>query len=133
MQAHPIPGILTHPIRRPGENMRNLWQARLGGAPGGARGTLGAGFLIDSRRVITCAHVVRDSSDITVTFGQARRRDLVAVPAKVVFLGPWSRPGDGGDVAVVELEREVDLIPAYLKRCISGPSSLVPHGFPAGQ
>jgi hypothetical protein len=115
--------------------MSNMWRARLDGTRGGVYGTLGAGFLIDERRVVTCAHIVRESSDIRVTFCQARRADLVDVPARVIFIGPWSGPGDAGDVAVVELAHETGLAPARLKTSLSGVGRLVAHGFPkdAGQ
>jgi hypothetical protein len=96
---------------------------------------VGAGFLVSARRVLTCAHVVRfgDTAQIAVTF--PGRRDLGTVPASVAVHGGW-RGGvtDPGDLAVLELARDVPVAPAEF----APPGAerdghrLVAYGFPKG-
>ncbi|MFD7457801.1 MULTISPECIES: VMAP-C domain-containing protein [unclassified Streptomyces] len=96
---------------------------------------VGAGFLVSARRVLTCAHVVRfsDTADITVTF--PGRRDLGAVRATVTVHGGWrGGAADPGDLAVLELSREVPLAPAAFAPpgAEQGRPELVAYGFPKG-
>ena len=120
--------------------MHNTWRVRLDGTRGGKRGTLGAGFLVDSRRVLTCEHVVRDAANITVTFGEAGRKDLEGMPVDVIFEGPWRDPDDPGDVAVVELTSDIDIMPARLESLTAARMEASPdrmddlraHGYPSG-
>ncbi len=93
----------------------NKWRVRLEGTVGGHRVVIGAGFLVDSRRVLTCAHVVRNVADIRATFAQAGRRDLESIKATAVFETAWSGVDDPADVAVLELEDPVDIAPARLE------------------
>ncbi|MEU0003467.1 trypsin-like peptidase domain-containing protein [Streptomyces sp. NPDC006314] len=98
---------------------------------------VGAGFLIAGRRVLTCAHVVRWSgrAAVTVTFPHAR--ELGELSASVVAHGGWAGDvTDPGDVAVLELSRDVPLAPAgfappdaaYAEPC----PKLIAYGFPEG-
>lgn len=98
---------------------------------------VGAGFLVSSRRVLTCAHVVRqsDRSAVTVNFPQSRQ--LGEVSATVVVRGGWAGgPTDPGDLAVLELDREVPLAPAtFAPRDAEhrAPTpTLTAYGFPKG-
>ncbi|WP_107427581.1 trypsin-like peptidase domain-containing protein, partial [Streptomyces glaucescens] len=96
---------------------------------------VGAGFLVSARRVLTCAHVVRfsDTAEITVAF--PGRRDLGAVPASVAVHGGWrGGAADPGDLAVLELAREVDVTPAAFAPpgAEHGGAELVAYGFPQG-
>ncbi|MET9729561.1 trypsin-like peptidase domain-containing protein [Streptomyces sp. NPDC006458] len=95
---------------------------------------VGAGFLVSSRRVLTCAHVVRfgDTAEITVSF--PGRRDLGGITASVAVHGGW-RGGvtDPGDLAVLELAREVPLAPAvFAPPDAEYGGELVAYGFPKG-
>ncbi|MEV4568533.1 trypsin-like peptidase domain-containing protein [Nonomuraea sp. NPDC049419] len=93
--------------------------------------TLGAGLLVAADLVLTCAHVVRQKSDLQVAFPQAQRQDLLEVPATVHMIGPWSAPGQPGDIAVLKLGSKVDLPPAQLLlRQPSRAEKYVAHGFP---
>lgn len=107
----------------------NLWLARIDGRKNGVRST-GAGVLVDRSRLLTCAHVVAGCSDLRVSFAQADRADLQDLPASVDFAGPWARPGDRGDVAVLRLEQEVALTPAPLSLRPDSSMELTAHGFP---
>ncbi|MFD0885278.1 TIR domain-containing protein [Streptosporangium algeriense] len=109
--------------------MLTTWRARITGR--GARPPVtGAGVLVDARHLLTCAHVVHGCSDLTVSFVQAGRGDLQDIPVNVSHIGPWRRPGDPGDIAVLELPDKVDLSPARfsLGRGVTG--ELNAHGFP---
>lgn len=95
----------------------------------------GAGFLVTRDKVLTCAHVVRggDRAALTVTFPQ--RRGCAPVPARVVAHGGWAgHPTDPGDLAVLQLDREVAIAPAALAPADAahGDRKLVAYGFPAG-
>jgi hypothetical protein len=80
--------------------------------------------------VLTCAHVISECQDVRVSFAQARRRDLIGLPGQVIFRGPWYGPGTTGDVAVIELEHDIDLTPARLVTIPDPSATLVAHGFP---
>ena len=110
--------------------MSGEWHARIEDLGNGQRRVVGAGFLVDPRRVLTCQHVVAGCADIRVSFVQARRRDLIDRPAKVVFAGPWRRTDDYGDVAVIELDDQVDVPPARLATSFDPDARFVAHGFP---
>ncbi|MFD5704140.1 hypothetical protein, partial [Streptomyces lasiicapitis] len=64
------------------------WRARIGPVGGGA--PLGAGVLVDSERVITCAHVVDGRAEVSVVLpgiaAEARARGAWA--------GEWREVGD---------------------------------------
>jgi S1-C subfamily serine protease len=95
----------------------------------------GAGFLITPSTVLTCAHVVRDGDGLTVTFTE--RPGSPAVPARVVAHGGWTGSStDLGDLAVLELDREMPIAPAALAPVDAAhgtsPRKLVVYGFPAG-
>ncbi|OIK26830.1 trypsin-like peptidase domain-containing protein [Streptomyces malaysiense] len=98
---------------------------------------VGAGFLITARRVLTCAHVVRagDPDAVTVVFPHAR--ELGEVSASVVAHGGWAGGlTDPGDVAVLELDRDVPLSPAGFappEAAYAEPHPrLLAYGFPVG-
>ncbi|MGC9377649.1 trypsin-like peptidase domain-containing protein [Streptomyces sp. MH13] len=98
---------------------------------------VGAGFLVTARRLLTCAHVVRwsESAPVTVTF--PGRRELGELSATVAVHGGWrGGAADPGDLAVLELDREVPLTPAAFARPgaeRTGPApELVAYGFPKG-
>jgi vWA-MoxR associated protein C-terminal domain/vWA-MoxR associated protein middle region (VMAP-M) 8/Trypsin-like peptidase domain len=110
--------------------MSSEWHARIEDVRNGRRRVVGAGFLVDPRRVLTCQHVVAGCSDIRLSFVQARRRDVIDRPGRVVFSGPWRRTDDYGDVAVVELDDQVDLPPARLVTAFDADARFVAHGFP---
>ncbi len=61
---------------------------------------LGAGFLIDSQRVLTCAHLVSGLASIRVSFPGGPE----GLRADVVPLTNWTQLGDHGDMALVRLE-----------------------------
>lgn len=72
------------------------WRARIDAA-----GDSGAGILVSATRLLTCAHVVGGlSEEVHVTFPSTAGR----LPARVAWRGPWTRQGDHGDLAVVELD-----------------------------
>ncbi|MFF0157955.1 trypsin-like peptidase domain-containing protein [Streptomyces sp. NPDC005263] len=97
----------------------------------------GAGFLVSPSKVLTCAHVVRrQSAGLTVTFTE--RPGTPAVPAQVVAHGGWAGGDtDPGDLAVLELDREMPIAPAALAPVgtahgVTVPRKLVVYGFPVG-
>lgn len=88
----------------------NSWQWRARIETDGDKGfTLGAGFLIDNQRLLTCAHLVRDRTTVRVTFpgAQPSLRAAVLPP-----LTRWAKPGDPGDMALVMLDSPVTVAPA---------------------
>ncbi|MFG2677602.1 trypsin-like peptidase domain-containing protein [Streptomyces sp. NPDC048392] len=98
---------------------------------------VGAGFLVSARRLLTCAHVVRwaDRAPVTVTF--PGRRAVGELSGTVAVHGGW-RDGaaDLGDLAVLDLDREVPLTPAVFarpgtERTVPAPE-LIAYGFPKG-
>ncbi|MEG3626562.1 VMAP-C domain-containing protein [Streptomyces poriticola] len=105
------------------------WQARIECGQ-----EVGAGFLVSARQVLTCAHVVRwsDRAEVTVSF--PGRTDLGGLAATVAVHGGWrSGPADRGDLAVLELDREVPLTPAaFAPPGAEQGSELVAYGFPKG-
>ncbi|MFG2556265.1 trypsin-like peptidase domain-containing protein [Streptomyces sp. NPDC048581] len=95
----------------------------------------GAGFLVTRDKVLTCAHVVENSdlAPVTVTFPQ--RPGDAPVAARVVAHGGWDgRVSELGDLAVLELDREVAITPAPLAPAdvAHGDRRLMAYGFPAG-
>ncbi|MFJ8104878.1 trypsin-like peptidase domain-containing protein [Streptomyces sp. NPDC096132] len=113
------------------------WHARIESAGQVA----GAGFLITPRKVLTCAHVVRQggaADALTVTFTE--RPGSPAVPARVIADGGWGGgPTDLGDLAVLELAYDVPIAPAALAPVDAAhgqradrPRKLVVYGFPVG-
>ncbi|MET9082189.1 trypsin-like peptidase domain-containing protein [Streptomyces sp. NPDC004237] len=110
---------------------RAAWHARI--ECGGA--VSGAGFLVAPRTVLTCAHVVQgqEYGPLTVSFPNCR--DLGARAATVAVHGGWSGGwSDPGDLAVLELDREVPLSPARFAPPGAEQSGahLVAYGFPEG-
>ncbi|WP_405663064.1 trypsin-like peptidase domain-containing protein [Streptomyces sp. RK9] len=85
------------------------WRARIG-AVGGA--PLGAGVLVDSTRLITCAHVVDGLREIRVSL--PGRAD--GLRATVSWSGDWERIGDTGDIAVLTLDE-----PLRVPACVFAP------------
>ncbi|MFD5479087.1 VMAP-C domain-containing protein [Streptomyces hawaiiensis] len=95
----------------------------------------GAGFLVTPSTVLTCAHVVGDGQDLAVAFTE--RPGTPAVPARVVAHGGWAGGvTDPGDLAVLELDREVPIAPAALAPADAAHGTaarkLVVYGFPDG-
>ncbi|MEU6821530.1 trypsin-like peptidase domain-containing protein [Streptomyces atriruber] len=100
-------------------------------------GEVGAGFLVSERRVLTCAHVVRDSEGHPVTVTFPHHRGLAPVPATVTGHGGWQgRHDDPGDLAVLELDRPVQIAPAEFaapEDAYREPRPrLIAYGFPQG-
>ncbi|WP_128803114.1 MULTISPECIES: trypsin-like peptidase domain-containing protein [unclassified Streptomyces] len=99
---------------------------------------VGAGFLVSARRVLTCAHVVRASATSEVTVSFPNSRNLGPLPATVAALGGWAGDAaDPGDLAVLELDRDVPLEPARFAppgaELAGEPApTLVAYGFPKG-
>ncbi|MFD8166043.1 trypsin-like peptidase domain-containing protein [Streptomyces cellulosae] len=96
---------------------------------------VGAGFLVSGRHVLTCAHVVRrrELSPVVVSF--PADRELTGIPATVTVHGGWQGgPTDPGDLAVLELDREVALAPAEFAAPgeDQGNPELIVYGFPEG-
>ncbi|MET9757787.1 trypsin-like peptidase domain-containing protein [Streptomyces sp. NPDC006372] len=96
---------------------------------------VGAGFLVTPSTVLTCAHVVRHGEDLAVTLTELPGSP--PVPARVVAHGGWSGGStDLGDLAVLELDREMPVTPAALAPADAAhgtsPRKLVVYGFPAG-
>ncbi|KUO22463.1 VMAP-C domain-containing protein [Streptomyces dysideae] len=96
----------------------------------------GAGFLVTRDKVLTCAHVVHGGNrpgPVTVSF--PNRPKAGPVPARVVADGGWAgRSTDPGDLAVLELDQEVAVVPAALAPADVpyDDRKLVAYGFPAG-
>ncbi|MCY0942018.1 trypsin-like peptidase domain-containing protein [Streptomyces antarcticus] len=101
------------------------WQVRVGA------GSVGSGFLVTDRHVMTCAHVVAGAERAEVTFAQYP--DLGSFTASVIVGGDWH--GEvRGDVAVLELERPVNVTPARFA-AVDAPyahplAKLTAYGFP---
>ncbi|WAZ21534.1 serine protease [Streptomyces cinnabarinus] len=96
---------------------------------------VGAGFLVSGRHVLTCAHVVRRWELAPVVVSFPGHRELTGIPATVAVHGGWQgRATDPGDLAVLELDREVPLAPADF----ASPgderehAELIAYGFPKG-
>ncbi|MFI0976695.1 trypsin-like peptidase domain-containing protein [Streptomyces sp. NPDC021093] len=95
----------------------------------------GSGFLVSDRHVVTCAHVVHHAERVTIAFPGSPARPVQQ--ATVVERGSWAGGTlDRGDVAVLELDRPVDLAPAVFADLAapyaSPPPKLVSYGFPRG-
>lgn len=109
------------------------WHARIECAGAVA----GAGFLVTPTTVLTCAHVVQSSEPGTLTVSFPQRPDLVGLPATVAVHGGW-RGGatDPGDLAVLELARDVPLTPARFAPLDAERTlpelALEAYGFPEG-
>jgi NTP-dependent ternary conflict system VMAP-like protein/trypsin-like peptidase/effector-associated domain 2 (EAD2)-containing protein len=119
------------------------WHARIIGA----QGPVGGGVLVDSRRIVTCAHVIADalgladlaqepSGSVTVDFPQCPETEMRTAQ---VMPGSWfpGRPGAGaGDLAMLEVVGgEVQsTAPAQLQYAANaaGPTFAV-LGHPAGR
>ncbi|MFG2605585.1 trypsin-like peptidase domain-containing protein [Streptomyces sp. NPDC048514] len=98
---------------------------------------VGAGFLVAARRVLTCAHVVRWSDQAAVTVSFPHAGELGELSASVVAHGGWAGEAtDPGDVAVLELDRDVLLAPAGFAPPDAAYTEpyprLIAYGFPAG-
>lgn len=96
---------------------------------------VGAGFLVSGRHVLTCAHVVRRREQAQVVVSFPGCRGLTGIPATVAVHGGWrGGPTDPGDLAVLELAREVPLAPAEF--AVPGEEQehgeLIAYGFPKG-
>ncbi|MGX4657829.1 VMAP-C domain-containing protein [Micromonospora sp. SCSIO 07396] len=92
----------------------------------------GSGLLIDTRRVLTCAHVVEGMARPTVAF--PARPDLDDLPATAEIAKRWERGDDTGDLAVLTLPSEVPIRPARFAphhMLDLGLRDLVAIGFPA--
>jgi WD40 repeat protein len=103
--------------RRPGVRPpSDVWVAAIHQAAN-ATLPLGSGFLIDTRRVLTCAHVVHDKgdvrSDLWVTFPKADELMHLRVPVEQV-VAPPTHQQDVQDVAVLVLGEEI--APEYVAR-----------------
>jgi hypothetical protein len=85
------------------------WRARVDGSAEGP--VLGAGFLVDGTRVLTCAHVVSGYDEVWVTFPAGE-----ALNGTVRRLTSWKKQNDLGDLALIELERPVAVRPATFAR-----------------
>ncbi|MFF0867599.1 trypsin-like peptidase domain-containing protein [Nonomuraea sp. NPDC003560] len=84
------------------------WNARIDRAGGAA---VGSGFLVDSRHVLTCAHVVHNVREPTVVFPAADPEKRYV--ASVVATGPWHQQADRrGDFAILELSQPAPVPPA---------------------
>ena len=105
--------------------MKGAWRARVHGP----EGTLGAGFLVTPDLVLTCAHVALKETAPLVSFPQAGRGDLLGLRATIHMTGPWRAQDDFGDVAVLRLERAVDITPAKLVTRADPGDGYVAHGF----
>ncbi len=94
------------------------------------REVIGAGFLVDGSRVVTCAHVVQGHERVQVVFPGLTEE----LPATVVACTDWAQAGDAGDVAVLGLDAPVDIEPvvfapvdALRRRAVT---ELGAYGFP---
>ncbi|POM25033.1 hypothetical protein BTM25_36740 [Actinomadura rubteroloni] len=77
------------------------WRVRVGDYAG-------SGFLVAPDRVLTAAHVVAGLDETSVDFPDGPGKLL----ARVLRPGEWDRPGEPGDVAVLELHEPVAVAPA---------------------
>jgi hypothetical protein len=84
------------------------WSARIDTL---SNATLGAGFLIDSERVLTCAHVVQGHTEVRVNF-PGDPNDSASLKATVEPLTAWAQLGDRGDMALLRLQAPVTTGPA---------------------
>lgn len=91
------------------------WRARID-TDDDTRRTLGAGFLIDHQRLLTCAHLVRGLQTVRVTFPGVQS----GLRATVITLTGWDRPGDLGDMALLLLDAPASAAPARFAQPI-GP------------
>jgi Trypsin. len=103
--------------RRPGVRPpSDVWVTAIHHAADAAH-PLGSGFLIDTRRVLTCAHVVHDKSnvrsDLWVTFPKAEELMHLRVPVEQVVAPPTDQQ-QVQDVAVLVLGEEI--APEYVAR-----------------
>lgn len=105
------------------------WRARVETETGDV---LGAGVLVDSTRLLTCAHVVTGLDSVRVTFPGVAH----GLRASVDVRGAWRKTGDEGDLAVLTLDDEVAVTPARFVAAdptepwADGPLGAL--GFPAG-
>ncbi|MFG2005781.1 hypothetical protein ACGFNU_42200 [Spirillospora sp. NPDC048911] len=102
------------------------WRAWVGEASGEPRASA---FLITPTRLLTCAHAVSHRGGTWVGFPGLTG----PLPAKVVSCGDWRRPGDEGDVAVLELSSPVTFTRPKLAApdiLDGGPRMLATYGFP---
>lgn len=110
---------------------RAAWHARIE-----CGGEVGAGFLVTPSKVLTCAHVVRNGDRAQVTVSFPHLRELSEVPARVVVHGGWRDDKDPGDLAVLQLDRDVPLRPARFAPPDAAHGSPAPeleaYGFPLG-
>ncbi|MFI0451082.1 hypothetical protein [Actinomadura sp. 6N118] len=99
------------------------WRAWVGEASGESRASA---FLITPTKLLTCAHSVTRRSSTWVGFPGLSG----PLPAKIVSCGDWQRPGDEGDVAVLELSTPVTFTPARLAApdILDRPAPRAPHG-----
>ncbi|WP_067455609.1 VMAP-C domain-containing protein [Actinomadura macra] len=106
------------------------WRAWVG-HPVGRK--LGAAFLVTPTQLVTCAHTLKGLDEARVGFPGL----LEDLRASVVHRGSWSRPGDLGDVAVLELDEPVPYGPARLAdpedlpALTSGGRAFTACGFPS--
>ena len=123
------------------------WQARIH-----CGRTIGAGFLVSERHVLTCAHVVGGSPaeplsvsfplDGSAGYGGPREPGGLGVPgagirARVIADGGWAGgQTDPGDFAVLELDHAVAIEPAQFaepSEAYGDPSPrLLAYGYPRG-
>lgn len=85
------------------------WRARID-TDDAAERTLGAGFLVDQQRLLTCAHLVRGLATVRVTFPGA----LSGLRATVIPLTGWTKPGDPGDMSLLRLDAPVPAAPCRI-------------------
>jgi S1-C subfamily serine protease len=101
-------------------NIANPWRKS---TPTKSRGT---GFLIGPRRILTNAHVVNQSTEITVQFGDGAKR----LEGKVIGIS------QGLDLALVEIEADPtieSLVPLTLSSVLPPPKAKVQvYGYPVG-
>ncbi|MFG2006347.1 trypsin-like peptidase domain-containing protein [Spirillospora sp. NPDC048911] len=113
------------------------WRARIdafserGALPGAGGVVLGAGTLLTSRHVLTCAHVVAGRDELWVAFPGLHEHRQRAV---VEFRGGWRAMGDTGDVAVLRLDEPAPVAPCRPAPldALRDPPELRAQGFPLG-
>jgi hypothetical protein len=91
------------------------WRARIDTDTDPPR-TLGAGFLVDPRHVLTCAHVVKGLVSVRVCFPGGPEGSR----ADVIHLTGWAKLGDRGDAALLRLEAPATVTPARFAQ-LDGP------------